>query len=105
MNKVKTNPAVENLVNTMITNNQKKEKNKFFTVMFFEEHDNGFDLIGQTPILENAIEAFNIYANTPCPASQMIEAKTIEELEAKIEKMKENFQNETWLKENIYPFI
>lgn len=47
----------------------------------------------------------NSYANTPCPASQCFEANSEEEIEKKVEEFKNNFENEKWLEENIYPCI
>ena len=40
-----------------------------------------------------------------CPASQLFEADSKEEIEKKIKEFNENFENEEWLEENIYPYI
>ena len=56
-------------------------------------------------IFNNCTNALNVYSNTPCPASQFIKAKTQKEFNDKVEKMKQNFKNETWLQENLYPYI
>lgn len=56
-------------------------------------------------IFENGLEALNAYANTPCPASQLIEAEDDYELKCKMGEMMLNYQNEEWLNENLYPFL
>lgn len=43
--------------------------------------------------------AMNLYAETPCPASQLVEANSWEELDNKIEEMKKNFNNPEWINE------
>lgn len=43
--------------------------------------------------------AMNLYAETPCPASQLVEANSWEELDNKIEEMKKNFNNPEWVNE------
>lgn len=43
--------------------------------------------------------AMALYAETPCPASQLVEADSWEELDEKIEEMKKNFNNPEWISE------
>ena len=43
--------------------------------------------------------AMNLYAETPCPASQLVEANSWEELDEKIEEMKNNFKDPKWVNE------
>lgn len=50
-------------------------------------------------------EALTYYAETPCPASQLISGETREELEKKVKEMQENFQNKEWLDKNLYPYL
>lgn len=45
------------------------------------------------------------FANTMCPASQVFEAATEEEVNNKIEEFKKNFVDPEWLKINIEPYI
>lgn len=52
---------------------------------------------------EDGARALYIYANTPCPASQLIYANSEEELAYKHAEMIENFQNQEWLETNLYP--
>lgn len=53
----------------------------------------------------NGVSALNAYANTPNPASQLIDASTIEELENKMEEMLQNFKDDKWLENNLYPYM
>lgn len=50
-------------------------------------------------------EQLDAYANTMCPPSMTFEADSEEEFNRKVEELKDNFENEEWLKENVYPFI
>lgn len=67
------------------------EENKWYNIrnVYFNSHQ----------------DALIYYAETPCPASQLISGETKEELEKKVEEMKQNYQNEDWLKENLYPYL
>lgn len=56
-------------------------------------------------IFENPGQAMEAYCEIPCPASQLIEARTENELYKNIAKMRMNFQNEAWLQEYLYPYI
>ena len=49
--------------------------------------------------------ALYAYANIPNPASQLIEGLSKEELKEKELQMIENFKDQNWLNENIYPYI
>ena len=54
---------------------------------------------------KDGISALEAYANTPNPASQLIDATTPEELEQKMEEMLVNFADEKWLEEELYPAL
>jgi hypothetical protein len=43
--------------------------------------------------------AMALYAETPCPASQLVEANSWEELDEKIKEIKKNFSNPEWVNE------
>lgn len=58
--------------------------------------------IGKYPSYSDAL---NAYANTMCPASQIIEAIDDKDFNNQIEQMKKNFLDENWLRKNIYPYI
>lgn len=53
----------------------------------------------------NPTNQLECYANTICPASQLIEADSEKEFNEKVEQMKKNFSNREWLEKNIYPYI
>lgn len=58
--------------------------------------------IGKYP---SAADALNAYTNTRCSASQLIEAVDNADFEKKVNELKQNFLNEKWLEENIYPYL
>lgn len=83
---------------------------KFFALMLFYQVLNrvtgNMDWVNTNNILyDDYAAALDAYANTPCPASQLIEAETKEELEKKMEQMQKNFKDEKWLDENLYPYL
>lgn len=43
--------------------------------------------------------AHHLYAEVPCPASQLVQANSPEELEKKIDEMIKNFENPEWVSE------
>lgn len=53
----------------------------------------------------NSGNAFNIYANTRCPASELIQAHSQEELESLIAQSKKNHLDPAWTEENIIPYL
>ena len=69
-----------------------------------EKQDNDF-VLGNVVITKNSTEALTLYAETPCPASQLIEADNYDTLGFKVNQMIQNFKDESWLKENIYPYL
>ena len=85
---------------------------KDFAVMLFE---NEFNLgISNNPNkwvhlrtlkFKDGFLALEAYANIPNPASQLIRACSEEELEQEIQQMKDNYQNQSWLEENLYPYL
>lgn len=54
---------------------------------------------------DNSYKALEYYANTPCPASQLIKAEKGEDIDQLIEEMKNNYKDKKWLNENLYPFL
>nr|DAD59490.1 MAG TPA: hypothetical protein [Bacteriophage sp.] len=69
-----------------------------------EKQDDEF-ILGNVVITDNSTEALVLYAETPCPASQLIEADNLDTLHFKINQMVQNFKDESWLKEYIYSCI
>ena len=89
-----------------------ENKNKYWALMLFNtELELG---ISNAPgkwvntgnaFYKDGLSALNAYSNTPNPASQLIDARTIEELENKMEEMLNNFKDEKWLETYLYPCL
>ena len=87
-------------------------KGKYYALMLFEtEIERG---VSTNPnkwvntgnaIFTNGARALNAYANTPCPASQLIDGKNPEELAENMLDMISNYESPEWLDENLYPYI
>ena len=54
---------------------------------------------------DNGTRALDAYANIPNPASQLIDARTEEELIRNAEEMIDSMKNEAWLDTNLYPYL
>ena len=89
-----------------------ENKNKCWALMLFNtELELG---ISNTPnkwintgnkFYTDGTSALNAYANTPNPASQIVDGKTPEELARNMEEMLVNYSDEKWLEENLYPYL
>ena len=53
----------------------------------------------------DGLSALEAYANTRCPASQLVDGSTPAELEKEMTDMIEHFKDEKWLEENLYPCL
>lgn len=101
---------IKNISNTIIPEDYKKKK--VFAVMLFNtEIELG---ISNTPNkwvntknykFNDGAAALDFYANTPCPASQLIDANSEEELVEEMNTMIKNYQDENWLENNLYPYL
>lgn len=91
----------------LVTKNQEPKTKKYYCVMLFIEEA---DITGNWNAPENWINTRNIYfrngtmaletyANTPCPASQLIDAESIKELIMKRNQMLLNFKDKKFLDE------
>lgn len=101
------------LISDSIKNNFKNSTaNKFYAVMLFETELN----LGKSSIpnkwvnvrniiTDNGVEALTLYSNIPNPASQIVDAKNLDELESNMQNMINNYNNPQWLEENLYPYI
>lgn len=87
---------------------------KFYAVAFFySAQEIGIDtdtitepfIYHNTVVFNNKTDQLNCYANTICPASQLLEANTEKELKEKIQKLRDNFRNNEWLEKNLYPYL
>ena len=111
------NPAIQSLAEAIIP--QEEKDLEFHAVMFFDhlgmdlgiakeiwqqKNPTGWQHRG-TRYFNDAMAALNCYANTRCPASQHISAATEEDLKAKEQEMINNFKDQEWLEENLYPYL
>lgn len=62
-----------------------------------ERPTDGDYILGNIVRTTDVLLAFTLYSETPCPASQLITADSEEELNTKIEEMKQNFKNPEWI--------
>jgi len=83
-----------------------------YAVMFFDTELNLG--ISNTPekwvnfnnyFTDDGFIALEVYANTRCPASQLIKAKDDEELKKLMDEMINKFKNKDWLNNELYPFL
>ena len=86
------------------TLDQYKGKKFFALLLFYEDEDFNYQLFDTRFYTDGAV-AFKEFTNTPCPASQLIDAESIEELHNKILDMVNNMDNEEWKKINLYPYL
>lgn len=56
-------------------------------------------------ITQDHSSALNIYANTPNPASQLLEAETAEDLKDMIERRKIEMNDNTYLDMCVWPYL
>lgn len=56
-------------------------------------------VLGNIVRTQSASLVLTLYAETRCPASQLVEANSEKELEEKIDEIIENFQNSKFIKE------
>ena len=108
---------MENILSKTIANMYSEEteihNSKYFAVLLFytagEINDTELPphvyLCTNIVKFNNGEKALNYYANTPCPASQLIDAESEEELNIKCKEMCINMQNEDWLNENLFPYL
>lgn len=89
-----------------------ENKNKYWALMLFNtEIELGISnkpnkwVNTRNIYYKDGFSALEAYANTPNPASQLIDARTAEELEQKMEEMLVNFTDEKWLEEQLYPAL
>lgn len=91
-----------------------KNENFHLVMMFFSASELGIPrgIPGYTPwvntrnfFFEDISSALDCYANTRCSASQLISASSMQELEAKKQQMLDNYSDEKWLEENLYPYM
>ena len=79
---------------------------KLARVLFYMENEDHqtFTRIGISPVVSPAI-ALEIYANTPNPASQMIQADNITQLWVEVLDMDNKMADPKYTKEYIWPYL
>lgn len=88
-----------------------KNSKVYAVMLFMTEMEMGISQIPNKWIntknyrFNNGQDALDFYANTPCSASQLIDANSEEELVSKMNEMILNYQNEQWLQDNLYPYL
>lgn len=89
------------------------KKKKYYVVMLFETELN-FGVKNPQPFkwinianrfFVDGAEALDYYANTPNPASQIIDATSKENLAEKMAEMLRNYDDEHWLETELYPYL
>ena len=74
-------------------------------VVFFERNDNDvFDCVGQTQPMR-FFTALEVYANTPNPASQLVDGNTVEEVTAEANKIIEQMKDPKYVQEYVDPYL
>ena len=107
MRKIKE--EVKQVANAIIPESFKD--NHFFALMlFYRGYEIGLPngnawMNTHNIFFEDYQTALDAYANIPCPASQLIEAHTEEELKQKMKQMLLNYKDKKWLEENLYIYI
>lgn len=74
-------------------------------VIFFERNEEGtFTKTGQTQPMRY-LNALDVYANTPNPASQLVGGDTPEEVTAEATLMVENMKNQEYVEIYVDPYL
>ena len=99
-------------INEAFKASEKEPGKKRYALMLFETE---FNLgISNQPtkwvnfanrLYSRGFDALEAYANTMCPASQLVDGETPEELEQAMLEMVEHYKDEKWLEENLYPYM
>ena len=108
------NDKIEEFIEACYNRLNKKTPNKKYHALMLFDHERHLG-ISQDPTKWVHLKtlkfgnrgdlALYAYANIPNPASQLIDALTEEELEEKEMQMIENFKDQNWLNENLYPYL
>ena len=81
------------------------KKPVFGAVVFFERNESGaFDKIGRTYVMGH-FDALNVYANTPNPASQLVDGDTPDEVEKGVENIIKMMACPKYAEEYVDPYL
>ena len=61
--------------------------------------------VARVRMFANASQQLDAYANTMCPASQLVTANSEKEFNEKIERLKNNFEDPEWIAVHIDPYV
>lgn len=103
----------KNEINSFFNNMKDKSKiKKYYALMIFETAlDMGVSTVPNTWLnvknlyFDNGTDALDAYANYPNPASQLIDAPSIDELAKLMFDTLKNMNDVSWLNENLYPYL
>ena len=77
---------------------------KYHALMLFE-NCGGKYIHTCNQIFTDGAMALLAYAETPCPASQLVSAETKEELREEMDLMIKNMKDDKWVEKNIDPYV
>lgn len=58
-----------------------------------------------TSYFKSKLDALNVYAETPCPMSQLLEADSLPALKEKVRQRIQDFDSKEWLDEHVWPYV
>lgn len=96
-----------------LSNTNTKTTKKYYALMLFEtektlgisQNPNKWINIKTIDFKDDGEKALFMFCNIPNPASQLLDAESEEELEQQKIQMLQNFNDQNWLNENLYPYI
>lgn len=86
-------------------------KRYYAIMLFFTEMELGISNVPNQWVnirnlfFTDGLSALNAYTNIKCPASQLIDADTRDELYSMMKNMMNNFNNQDWLNNELYPTL
>ena len=107
--------AFKKYFNDQTSRDEYQTKKVFCVMQFFRESEIRASITDEYPddqyintynaYFHSGPLALNYYANTPCPASQLIDAETIEDLVKQRNEMLINMNTPEYLEEHVYPYL
>ena len=101
-----------NFISDKVKSQLNPQAKKYYAVMLFDTEINlGISSIPnkwkniRNIIFDNGTNALTYYSEIPNPASQLIDAQDIDELNVEMNIMYQNFSDENWLNNNLYPYL
>lgn len=111
----KSNDSLKNLqdaVAEQYLNKDGSRKKKVYAVMLFatelelgiSTNPNRWECMSVVKF-HNGSQALDFYANTPNPASCILDSFDEDDLDKQIEQTKINYKDKDWLDKNLYPYL